>query len=268
MCRSLPALPSAARTCTLAGRCLASSMKSAKKRAVGSGAVSASDLRALLRRAQDRLAGERTRLAKELHHNFIQQLTVLRLELAFLASGLRSGKEWSPRIKELETTVDSMIREMRRLQGELRPKILDEFGIVAALEWEASQFRQRTAIGCRLTSMTAERFAMKPSLGWEVYRLFQKVLAGLQGCRPKSIAIELGLEANDFLVKVSGGASLLVIDAPERRLDWLEVREHAAGLGGQFQCDRTPRKGMLLTLRVPLARARTIGSGTDASNEL
>jgi signal transduction histidine kinase len=222
--------------------------------------MSEAELRALLRRARNQLEEERSRLATELHNTFVQQLTVVRLELALLGRSLIAGpgpvaEPGYKKVKEIESIVDEMIKEVRRIQAELRPKVLDEFGIVAALEWEVRQCHLRNRLPCAIDCGNTEQVRLDPLLATGVFRLFHCALAGVvEWGRASEIDIELELEKSSFVITVMyQGLRWRRERAHEpSSLAWLEIVERAAEFGIEVSSAAPRDNTVVLEMRVPV----------------
>src|SRR5262245_12708506 len=94
---------------------------------------------------------ERIRIAREVHDELGQALTGLKLQLTWLTSRLpRRLKSLHEKARAMDGHIDETIKTIRRIATELRPGVLDNAGLVAALEWQASQFEGQTGIRCRV----------------------------------------------------------------------------------------------------------------------
>ena len=109
-------------------------------------------LRNLTAHLQSLLEEERTRISREIHDELGQALTALKLDLSSIRRSLVSDglPERSAKIHEIERSVKRIIRTVQQIATELRPGILDELGVVAAIEWLAKDFQKRTGIGCKV----------------------------------------------------------------------------------------------------------------------
>src|SRR5262249_8255145 len=87
---------------------------------------------------------ERKRVARQIHDGLGQSLTILKMDLAWVQSKTQDGLR--KKIHSMIAEVDQTIEKVRQIVTELRPSILDEFGLSDAIEWQLSQFQQRTGI--------------------------------------------------------------------------------------------------------------------------
>jgi signal transduction histidine kinase len=113
----------------------------------------ADDLRALVRYLEDGIEAERARLARTLHDDMAQGVTALRFRLERLVEGLASGGDMARLTGQTQSAIDGLddvMRSIRRTMAELRPPVLDQVGLRAALEWRLRAFEQRTGIAAEL----------------------------------------------------------------------------------------------------------------------
>ena len=116
-------------------------------------------LRNLTRRLQSLLEEERTRISREIHDELGQALTAMKMDLSLIRRSLGSDgfAEQSAKIHEIELAATRIIRTVRRIATDLRPGILDELGVVAAIKWMAKNFQNRTGIRCKVVVPGADR---------------------------------------------------------------------------------------------------------------
>src|ERR1041385_5865369 len=120
--------------------------------------TSSAQLRAVSARLLARLEAEKTRLAR-MTHDLAQKLTAMAIELALLESSANDAQKTMPpqilqqKIKTLNELTEEMIQSARTIETELRPKVLDEFGLVAALEWQSRAFQQDSGIQCEFSAV-------------------------------------------------------------------------------------------------------------------
>src|SRR6267154_1238223 len=128
-------------------------------------------LRALAARLQKVREEERTRVAREIHDELGQELTAIKIDLSSLVYRLPADKEqWFEPILKL---VDQTILSVRRIATELRPGILDDLGLVAAVEWAAEEFEARTRTKCQL-DLPQDDIDISQEPATALFRIFQE----------------------------------------------------------------------------------------------
>jgi PAS domain S-box-containing protein len=208
-------------------------------------------LRALAAHLQRIREEERTRVAREIHDELGQALTAIKIDLSSLICRLPDdGKKQSESTLRL---VDETIQSVRRIATELRPVILDEFGLVAAVEWASEEFQARTSIKCRL-DLPQEDFVIDPERATALFRIFQETLTNVAR---HANATEVSVR----MFRPEGGLTLEVHDngkgATEEQLlggsslGILGMRERALLLGGDLTITGAAGKGTTVIARIP-----------------
>jgi PAS domain S-box-containing protein len=138
-------------------------------------------LRALARRLQQIREDERAIIAREIHDEMGGGLTGLKMDLVWLSRKIDdadSGEERVALMDKIHTSnvlIDQMIHRVRRISTDLRPSVLDDLGLIAALEWQLSEFTNRTEITHEFTT-TCEYVNVEKDTAIAVFRIFQEAL--------------------------------------------------------------------------------------------
>ena len=211
-------------------------------------------LRELAARLQSVREQERARVAREIHDELGQALTAIKIDLACLMRALRTDQE-----KELEKAesilrlVDETILSVRRIATELRPGILDDLGLVAAVEWAAEEFEARTGTSCRLDLPDGD-IVIDPERATAIFRIFQETLTNVtRHAEATRVEVRLGREDGNIVLDVRDNGR--GID-PEQlstggSLGILGMQERALLLGGELTISGNPGKGTTVRLRIP-----------------
>jgi signal transduction histidine kinase len=184
-------------------------------------------------------------------------LTAIKIDLSSLICDLPAGENRpSKRISSILNLVDESIGVVRRIATELRPGILDDLGLVAAIEWAGEDFQARTGTTCRL-DLPREDIAVDPECATAIFRILQETLTNVAR---HADASEVGVR----LAKADGELSLEVHDngkgIPEDKLSngeslgILGMRERAMLLGGELTISCPPGKGTTVRVRIPEVR--------------
>jgi len=197
-------------------------------------------LRMLAARQQDVREEERTRIAREIHDTLGQALTALKLQLAAATQETPALRE---RLSETSLMVDDLVKTVRRIATELRPPILDQLGLPAAVEWMADDFRRRTGIACEPTVLITEA-VVTGELGTALFRIIQEALTNVsRHAGAIRVQVELGLKSGCVTLEVRDdgcGITEAAATGPTS-LGILGMRERAAALGGVLEV--APRSG-------------------------
>jgi two-component system, NarL family, sensor histidine kinase UhpB len=200
-------------------------------------------LRSLATRQQDIREDERTRIAREIHDSLGQALTALKLHLAAAQEAAREAPALGNRLAETAAMVDDLVKMVRRIATELRPPILDQLGVPAALEWLAQDFSRRTAIRCETAFMSTDG-AISRELATALFRIVQEGLTNISRHAGASLVqIGLGMRSQCVTLEISDdgrGITEAATTGPQS-LGILGMRERAAALGGVLEV--VPRGG-------------------------
>jgi signal transduction histidine kinase len=197
---------------------------------------------------------ERTRIAREVHDELGQALTSCKLDLALISSKLKGQKQLLEKTRALSAHIDSTIQMVRRISTELRPGVLDHLGLVAALEWQANDFQNRTGIKCEVNSEVSEPIE-DANLNTTFFRIFQETLTNvIRHAGATNVRVDLKEEDHGIIMEVSdNGRGIAKADiAKSGSLGLLGMRERAALLGGTFKIGRVlGGPGTRVTVTIP-----------------
>src|SRR6266550_1832038 len=223
-------------------------------------------LRSLATRQQDIREGERTRIAREIHDSLGQALTALKLQLsAAQEAASREAPALGTRLHETAVMVDDLVKSVRRIATELRPPILDQLGLPAALEWLAHDFSRRTGIRCEPTIMPTDD-VISQELGTALFRIVQEGLTNISRHADASqVQIALGVKSHCVTLEISDdgrGITEAATTGPGS-LGILGMRERAAALGGVLEVAPRGDGGTRVTAWFPPLPATTSGGGAQ-----
>jgi PAS domain S-box-containing protein len=217
-------------------------------------------LRALSAHAETVREDERTGIAREIHDVLGQALTALKMDVAWLARRLDAGAPTDKaalldRLHGMSEITDDVIKTVRRISAELRPGVLDDLGLVAAVDWQAQEFESRTSVVCTLDADLGDE-PISRELSTVVFRIFQEALTNVaRHANAEHVHIVLARDGGDLRLTVHDdgrGIEPDEIDDPES-LGLLGIRERARRLGGAVTIERAPEGGTRLSLCLPLA---------------
>jgi len=217
--------------------------------------ASREQLRRLALRIQEAREDERTAIARELHDHFGQELTALRLDLESLTnSPPPAGDAGLIRIRGILQLVDRMSQEVRRVISEMRPGMLDDLGLSAALEWQAGQFSERTGITCNLI-LTADDTHLPPSVSTGLFRAFQELLSNVAR-HSGAHYVDVSLVSDGdyiYLAVVDDGRGITDDELHgSASLGILGIQERIRACGGDVTLQGEPGKGTTATVTIPL----------------
>ena len=200
---------------------------------------------------------ERTRIARELHDELGVRLTYIKLQLARLHTlpegSLFPREMMEERILSMTDQVDTTIAELQRLVTELRPGVLDDLGLVAALEWQSRDFERRSGIRC-VFEAAQEEIELDHACATAAFRICQEALTNvMRHAKATSVRVLLAEENGNLLLEIHDDGQGI---CPAKLTDpasfgLLGMRERARSLGGQFEIAGSPGKGTTVTVKLP-----------------
>ena len=195
-------------------------------------------LRSLATRQQDIREDERTRIAREIHDSLGQALTALKLQLAAAQDAAsKEAPRLGTRLHETAVMVDDLVKSVRRIATDLRPPILDQLGLPAALEWLAQDFSKRTGIYCE-TTIDAVNDAINGELATALFRIVQEALTNaLRHAGATRVEIELGTKSGCVTLEINDDGTGITEAGTmgPGSLGILGMRERAAAHGGVLE---------------------------------
>lgn len=201
---------------------------------------------------------EKTHIARELHDELGQQLTALKMDLAWARERLPAEHpELAQKLARMNATLDSTVNATRRISADLRPLMLDDLGLAEAAEWLVEDFGQRSGISCTLALEDTESLAAlaKPA-ATALYRVLQESLTNVaRHAGAQSVRIRLDARHGEALLSVEDdGRGIEDADRRKPRSFGLKgLRERAHYLGGTADVGRMPQGGTRVLVRIPLA---------------
>ncbi len=217
-------------------------------------AKSHTQLRALTAYWQNAIEAERAHISREIHDEFGQSMTALKMDLAWLAKRLPKGDERVERIRGMSTLVDDSIALMRRIATELRPNLLDDLGLSAALKWQAQEFSRRSGIPCKLNA-PKDDLALDPALNTTLFRIFQETLTNItRHAQATRVSVSLKQKEQTLVLTIrDNGRGITEGELTNpHSLGLLGLRERAAQWEGETTLRGAAGKGTTVTVRIPL----------------
>jgi PAS domain S-box-containing protein len=234
-----------------------------RQRAEAQLARSREQLRALVARVQETREEERSRIAREIHDVLGQLLTGLKMDLAWCDRRLAEVADAALRqalaekIAAAERLADTMVETVQKITSELRPSILDNIGLPAALQFEARQFHKRTGIRCEAVALP-ETCRLDADAATGIFRVFQEILTNVaRHAQATRVEIRFTQTEDETVLTVSDdgrGIDAAAVADPNS-LGLQSMRERALLLGGHVEIRGASGSGTTVTLTVPVRTA-------------
>lgn len=214
------------------------------------------ELRELSARVLEAREEEKTLLARELHDELGQQLTAMKMDLAWLRERLPTNDPaLDAKAAHMNAIVDQTMTSVRRISADLRPLMLDDLGLHDAAVWLVAEFSKHSAIECRLEAPpegTLEN--VDRAIAITIYRVLQESLTNIaRHAQAKHVWVILGVSGNWLQLEVEDdGQGVTDADlARPRSLGLKGMRERVRYIGGSVEIGRAPRGGTRVLVRVP-----------------
>ena len=216
--------------------------------------ASREELRALSLHLQRAREQEGARISREIHDELGQALTALKMDLSALTHRDANAADQAAMNRAL-SMVDHMIASVRRIATELRPQILDDLGLLPALEWQTQEFAARTRIKCRFRC-TGKAATIDAERSTALFRMFQEMLTNVaRHAQATQVQIWLAIGRTTVRLEVrDNGHGMREARSRRTGLGLLGMRERAAAFGGDVAIRSGPKQGTHVRIRLPLAR--------------
>jgi len=196
---------------------------------------------------------ERERIAREIHDDIGGTLTAIKCELfTCIGRELKQPEFYHQKMKSVQSLVDRVIDSTRRISLDLRPGILD-CGIVAAVQWQAKEFSDRTGISCKV-ACDSDDITLDSDLAIAIFRVFQEALTNTSKHATAS-QVQVTLADFDQLILLEvGDNGKGITDADLQKRDSFGIRgmrERCQQLKGSFHISGNPEEGTKVTILIP-----------------
>lgn len=198
---------------------------------------------------------EKKRIALEIHDELGHALTALKLDLAWLLKKKFLKREaLLDKIQTMYDLIEVTIRKVRLISTELRPSVLDHFGLVAAIEWQAKEFQKRTGCRTRLTINPTE-ITVDEYRATALFRIFQEILTNVaRHANASRVDVNLEVKDNIIYLKISDNGKGIKQDqiASVKSFGLIGMNERANALGGNLTISGISGIGTTITVKVPI----------------
>jgi signal transduction histidine kinase len=215
-------------------------------------------LRALSAHVESVREEERTNIAREIHDQLGQTLTALKMDADWIRRRVASppvdAGAITERLQGMTQLTDELIERVRRISAELRPGVLDDLGLLAALEWQGQEFERRSGITCTIRG-PGDPLDIDRATSTAIFRIFQEALTNvLRHAQASSVEVLLDTREGRLVLQVDDDGQGIDPAALQRATSFglLGMRERAIQLGGSAAFGRRPEGGTRVAVDVPL----------------
>ncbi len=197
---------------------------------------------------------ERMYIAREIHDELGQALTALKMELVWLNNRLPKDQVLlHDKMRSMVELVDETGKTVQRISAELRPGLLDDLGLAAAIEWQTEEFQKRTGIPCEV-SLDPEDFVTDQDISTAIFRVFQETLTNIvRHADASSVKVTLQEKDNDIKLEVSDNGRGITEEQISHHQSFgiMGIRERVNLLSGKVVIVGIPDKGTTVTVCIP-----------------
>jgi signal transduction histidine kinase len=225
--------------------------------------------RALLQKIITAQEDERKRIARELHDETSQSLAVLNMGLEAATEAIATGK--TPRLDEVKALAVRTLEDVHRLILDLRPSVLDDLGLLAAIAWYAERTLESRGISVRC-ELEELRSRLPPELETVLFRICQECLTNVaRHAQATAVLVQVGQEGDAVRIEIEDdGKGFDPPSAAERpgRRPWglMGIRERAELFGGKVTFDSAPGQGTRVVVWIPIPEPVLTGEGCVLSS--
>jgi PAS domain S-box-containing protein len=213
------------------------------------------ELRQLSAHLVDIREQERLRISREIHDELGQQLTGLKMDVAWLSKKTPGDDELVKRkFSGLLGLLDEMVKTVRRISTELRPAVLDDFGLLPAIEWHSTEFEKRFGIKIQLSIPDME-LILPSEKATGIFRVYQEALTNIaRHAKANTVTTEITVTGEQFILTITddGKGFDPKVVGNKKTLGLLGIRERIFMMNGQYELSSTAGKGTVVSLIIPL----------------
>src|SRR5450830_1328173 len=198
---------------------------------------------------------EKQSIARELHDNMGASLTALSMHLETVYKLFPEEDKWVDRKGRIQTLLNALVATTRRIQTELRPNMLDLFGLKAAITEQMDELAERSGMTCK-ASLPDEDVAIGHQMEIAIYRMLQEMLNNVtKHAKATQVDVILDVDEEQVALTVRDNGVGISQDRRDNNKTYglRGLRERATFFGGEVDIRSTPGTGSLITIRLPVA---------------
>ncbi len=197
---------------------------------------------------------EKARLAREIHDELGGTLAAAQIDLQMLANKLPPDDARQARLVRSMAAIDDAVQVKRRIIEDLRPSVLDNLGIAAALKWQCVEYEKRSGVPCRV-ELEDDDLVLPAAPSIALYRVAQEALTNIgKYAMAKNVAVSLRRRGESWVLRVADDGVGLDPARTQGQTGYglLTMRERVRALGGEFSIQSRPGEGTVVEVRVPV----------------
>jgi PAS domain S-box-containing protein len=204
---------------------------------------------------QSAIEQERTRIAREIHDELGQALTAVKMDLSWMAVQCpENAASLRAKAEAMSKNISQTIKAVQRITAELRPGLLDDLGLAAAIEWQAKEFRDRCGIAVEI-EFYPEDIVCDRERSTAIFRIFQEALVNIaRHAQASALNVSLAMRANKLVLKVrdNGKGITPAQISNTSSFGLIGMRERVHPWGGKVKIKGIPNQGTIVLVAIPL----------------
>ena len=204
---------------------------------------------------QDAREEERISIAREIHDELGQQLTSIKMDISWISKKiLGQDGNIKDKIGGILKLLDDAVKTIRRISTELRPSILDDLGLIAAIEWHSQEFETRSGIHTEFESLV-EEVSVPKNIATSLFRIYQESLTNVaRHAEASKISSKLQVSNNQLILKIKDNGKGFDVNKikSKKTLGILGMKERTMMMGGKYEIISEPGNGTTILVTVPV----------------
>jgi len=216
------------------------------------------ELRRLYQYLQNVREKEGKLIAREIHDELGQSLTALKIDISYLSrkfcKDIKDKEQFLKKMKSMSELIDETIQTVQKISAELRPRLLDDLGLVPAIEWYAEDFKERTKIDCQ-ADLDLDGIELDPDCSTAIFRIFQEAMTNIaRHAEATKVNIRLKGVNGKLEIQISDNGKGIKEDDiySPNSLGLIGVRERIRPFNGELKLYTTKNGGTTLSVSLPV----------------
>lgn len=198
---------------------------------------------------------ERKRIGREIHDDLGQQLTAIKMDVAWIDKKIPvETTSIKNKLKNIITLLDGSNLSIRRILSELRPGILDDYGLLEALDWHGRQFTANTGIPVIINTNESEIKLSEP-IATCLFRVYQEALTNIsKHAHAEKAIVSININEESIFMNIIDNGKGFDDHSEKKRISFgiLGMKERVHSVKGDFELSSTPGKGTKISINIPL----------------
>jgi two-component system sensor histidine kinase UhpB len=216
-------------------------------------------LRNLASKLQSVREEERKMISREIHDELGQMLTVLKIQISLLSNKITDNDLIKSKFKSVEKLIDNSIESVQKIASKLRPGLLDELGLIPAIEWQTQDFMEKTGIDCEC-SLPKEEIDLDQEKSTALFRIFQEsIFNTARHANASKIIINLQEFNNNLVLDVIDNGKGITQNqlSDPKSLGLLGMKERALIFGGSVEIKSSMNNGTTVKAVIPFINSKS-----------